>query len=148
MWASRRCTLLDKLLSNFKFRQFECLENFKSADGADVSQSTASDFFLFLFLPLRSNEIFLHFFSTLKGALGGVHAVQWLFAAVSICGFAFGLWFLPETHGKKLSEIEAYFSGEANRPEKKSKKIGPTNRKLSEKLGIVQETELMIKEGA
>lgn len=41
--------------------------------------------------------------------LGGAHAVQWFFAFFSILGFFFGLCVLPETAGKKLSEIEAYF---------------------------------------
>lgn len=45
----------------------------------------------------------------LLSLLGGPHAVQWFFAFFSILGFFFGLCFLPETHGKKLSEIEAYF---------------------------------------
>jgi hypothetical protein len=48
-------------------------------------------------------------YRTLLSVLGGAHAVQWFFAFVSIIGFFFGLCFLPETHGKKLSEIEAYF---------------------------------------
>lgn len=48
-------------------------------------------------------------YRTLLDVLGGAHAVQWFFAFVSIIGFFFGLCFLPETHGKKLSEIEAYF---------------------------------------
>lgn len=51
-------------------------------------------------------------------AFGGSAMVQWFFAAVSIAGFFYALLFLPETHGKKLSEIEAYFSGE----DKKKKK--------------------------
>jgi MFS family permease len=41
--------------------------------------------------------------------LGGPHAIQWFFALFSIIGFFFGLFCLPETYGKKLSEIEAYF---------------------------------------
>lgn len=48
-------------------------------------------------------------YRTLLDVLGGGHAVQWFFAFVSVIGFFFGLCFLPETHGKKLSEIEAYF---------------------------------------
>jgi facilitated trehalose transporter len=48
-------------------------------------------------------------YRTLLSVLGGAHAVQWFFALVSIIGFFYGLCFLPETHGKKLSEIEAYF---------------------------------------
>ncbi|KAL7044362.1 hypothetical protein ACKWTF_001889 [Chironomus riparius] len=45
----------------------------------------------------------------LLSILGGSHAVQWFFALFAIFGFFFGLCILPETHGKKLSEIEAYF---------------------------------------
>lgn len=48
-------------------------------------------------------------YRTLLDVLGGAHAVQWFFACVSIVGFFFALCILPETHGKKLSEIEAYF---------------------------------------
>ena len=48
-------------------------------------------------------------YRTLLDVLGGPHAVQWFFACVSIVGFFYALFILPETHGKKLSEIEAYF---------------------------------------
>lgn len=48
-------------------------------------------------------------YRTLLDVLGGPHAVQWFFSFVSIVGFFFGLCILPETHGKKLSEIQAYF---------------------------------------
>lgn len=43
--------------------------------------------------------------------LGGAHAVQWLFAGVSLSGLLFALFFLPETHGKKLKDIEDHFMG-------------------------------------
>lgn len=57
---------------------------------------------ILMFLAVQS-------YRTLLDVLGGPHAVQWFFSFVSILGFFFGLCFLPETHGKKLSEIEAYF---------------------------------------
>lgn len=52
-------------------------------------------------------------YRTLLNVLGGAHAVQWFFSCVSIVGFFFALFILPETHGKKLSEIEAYFEGKS-----------------------------------
>lgn len=45
----------------------------------------------------------------LEEALGGSHAVQWMFAAVSAFGSVFLCVFLPETHGKELGDIEEYF---------------------------------------
>lgn len=39
----------------------------------------------------------------------GSYAVQWFFAAVSVGATIFVWLLLPETHGKKLSEIEEYF---------------------------------------
>ena len=60
-------------------------------------------------------------YRTLLDVLGGPHAVQWFFAVVSICGFFFALIFLPETHGKKLSEIEAYFQPKEKVPVKNRK---------------------------
>lgn len=47
--------------------------------------------------------IFIYFFIT------GSHAVQWFFAGVSLAAVVFVWLLLPETHGKKLSEIEEYF---------------------------------------
>ncbi|XP_003424448.1 facilitated trehalose transporter Tret1-2 homolog isoform X3 [Nasonia vitripennis] len=41
--------------------------------------------------------------------LGGSHAIQWFFAGVSVGASLFVWLLLPETHGKKLSEIEEYF---------------------------------------
>ncbi|XP_057320888.1 facilitated trehalose transporter Tret1-like [Microplitis mediator] len=45
----------------------------------------------------------------LSALLGGSHAIQWFFAGVSVGAAAFVWLLLPETHGKKLSEIEEYF---------------------------------------
>lgn len=67
--------------------------------GHSISFSIAN---ILMFLAVQS-------YRTLLDVLGGPHAVQWFFSFVSIIGFFFGLCFLPETHGKKLSEIEAYF---------------------------------------
>lgn len=39
----------------------------------------------------------------------GAHGVQWFFAVVALAGLVYALIFLPETHGKKLKDIENYF---------------------------------------
>ena len=39
----------------------------------------------------------------------GPHRLHWFFAGVSLGAAAFVYLLLPETHGKKLSEIEEYF---------------------------------------
>lgn len=79
-------------------------------------------------------------YRTLLSVLGGAHAVQWFFAFVSIIGFFYALCFLPETHGKKLSEIEAYFEG---------KKSPATNRVVASDIYSVptneKEVERMLK---
>ena len=59
-------------------------------------------------------------YRTLLDVLGGSHAVQWFFAVMALCGFVFALFFLPETHGKKLSEIEAYFERKGSSKTKKN----------------------------
>lgn len=45
----------------------------------------------------------------LQRFLGSSYALQWFFSVVSLIGFFYGLYILPETHGKKLAEIEASF---------------------------------------
>ncbi|XP_055595906.1 facilitated trehalose transporter Tret1-like isoform X2 [Uranotaenia lowii] len=54
-------------------------------------------------------------YRSLDELLGGAHATQWMFGAVSVIGFFFALFFLPETHGKSLAQIEAYFAGSKKR---------------------------------
>jgi MFS family permease len=44
-----------------------------------------------------------------RDLLGGAHAVQWFFAVVALGGALFVYIFLPETHGRKLADIEEYF---------------------------------------
>ncbi|XP_076756305.1 facilitated trehalose transporter Tret1-2 homolog [Xylocopa sonorina] len=64
-----------------------------------ISYSIAN---LLMFSALQSYRSLQHF-------LGGSYAVQWFFAGVSIGAVVFVWLLLPETHGKKLSEIEEYF---------------------------------------
>ncbi|GFG29234.1 hypothetical protein Cfor_01029 [Coptotermes formosanus] len=44
-----------------------------------------------------------------RDLLGGAHAVQWFFAVMALGGAVFVYIFLPETHGRKLADIEDYF---------------------------------------
>ncbi|XP_034191657.1 facilitated trehalose transporter Tret1 isoform X3 [Osmia lignaria lignaria] len=64
-----------------------------------ISYSIAN---LLMFSALQS-------YRSLQSFLGGSYAVQWFFASVSIGAVVFVWLLLPETHGKKLSEIEEYF---------------------------------------
>lgn len=92
---------------------------------------------------------FLFFFRYLKDWLGP-YGIQWFFAGVSICGFVYALLILPETHGKKLSDIQAQFNGEAKKQKmmkkQQHKKNGVANRKPKQTLETVQESERMMKE--
>lgn len=64
-----------------------------------ISYSMAN---LLMFAALQS-------YRSLQTCLGGSYAVQWFFAGVSLGATVFVWLLLPETHGKKLSEIEEYF---------------------------------------
>lgn len=46
---------------------------------------------------------------SLVSIFNGAHGVQWFFAVVALAGLVYALIFLPETHGKKLKDIESYF---------------------------------------
>lgn len=82
--------------------------------GHSLSFSLAN---ILMFMAVQSYRTLLDWF--------GPHGVQWFFCFVSICGFFFGLCFLPETHGKKLSEIQASF--EKKKPVARAPMI-PKNR--------------------
>lgn len=79
--------------------------------------------------------------------LGGAWAVQLFFAGVSTIGFVFVLFFLPETAGKKLEDIQAFFEPKKS---KKGKKKGTQSKaqqnSYSKKpnLATVEEAEKMI----
>lgn len=64
-----------------------------------IAYSTAN---LIMFFSIQS-------YRTLTHVLGGSSGVQYFFAVVSLCGLVYTFFFLPETHRKKLREIEAYF---------------------------------------
>lgn len=72
-------------------------------------------------------------YRTISQALGGAYAIQWLFSGVSIAGFFFGLFFLPETHGKKLKDIEEHFMGK--KTVKKSASTGPRKGSATNRVG-------------
>ncbi|PSN48618.1 Facilitated trehalose transporter Tret1, partial [Blattella germanica] len=57
---------------------------------------------ILMFLAIQS-------YRDMKEVFGGAHAVQWFFAAMALGAVVFVYIFLPETHGKKLAEIEQYF---------------------------------------
>lgn len=93
-----------------------------------------------------SKLIIILFYRGLSSFLGGAHAIQWFFAAVSIVGFFFALFFLPETHGKKLSEIEEHFKSKSSKARSKvnpKKNTGNVNNRKPAKqtLETVKESE-------
>lgn len=97
-----------------------------------ISYSIAN---LLLFAALQS-------YRSLQAFLGGSYAVQWFFAGVSIGAAVFVWILLPETHGKKLSEIEEYFQNHfvAIGAEAKLKKA-KQNRRREKKYGKSSATE-------
>ncbi|KAJ8949171.1 hypothetical protein NQ318_021662 [Aromia moschata] len=72
---------------------------------------------------------------TLDEILGGAAGMQWFFAVVSVMASLYVFVFLPETHGKKLSDITSYFvdntiylgSGK-KKIKKPQKKFAPVSR--------------------
>lgn len=48
-------------------------------------------------------------YRSLERLCGGPHGVQWFFAVIAILGGIYAFIFLPETHKKKLNQIQDYF---------------------------------------
>lgn len=46
----------------------------------------------------------------LTAMFGGASGLQWFFAVIALTASVYSLIFLPETHGKKLSDITEYFN--------------------------------------
>lgn len=78
---------------------FSALQSYRSLQ--DFLGGMCIQYFIYNVSP---SSIFIHFF-----IITGSHAVQWFFAGVSLAAVVFVWLLLPETHGKKLSEIEEYF---------------------------------------
>ncbi|KAK9875929.1 hypothetical protein WA026_011033 [Henosepilachna vigintioctopunctata] len=51
----------------------------------------------------------IQLFYTLCDIFGGIDGCQYFFAVIAILGAIYAYIFLPETHGKKLSQIQEYF---------------------------------------
>lgn len=67
----------------------------------------------------------------LQRLLGSSYALQWFFCVICLVGFFYGLFILPETHGKKLSEIEDGFkSKSASRPNSSESKVSEVSHAL------------------
>lgn len=90
------------------------------------------------------NAYILLLFSDLSDWLGGAYAIQYFFAGTSIIAFFFALLFLPETHGKKLSEISEAFKGKSRKVPKLKQPVNLKNRKPKQSLQTVNESEKMM----
>lgn len=71
---------------------------------------------------------------------------------MSIVAFFYALFILPETHGKKLSDIENYFNGSNKKRKPVVEKNGTKDKKennvlmMQSKLKTISEAEVMLKE--
>lgn len=82
-------------------------------------------------------------YRSLTKLLGGSYALQWFFAAVAIAGMLYTFVFLPETHKKKLNEIQEYFYenniylGQKRRKnEDKSEKVGTETKGIQNRIEV------------
>lgn len=94
------------------------------------------------------NFTYFIFLRPLQRFLGSSYALQWFFCVVSLIGFFYGLFILPETHGKKLTEIEAGFKKKtSSRPESAVSKTSEASRVLLQPavLKTISEGDSMLK---
>ncbi|KAG5886187.1 hypothetical protein JTB14_036055 [Gonioctena quinquepunctata] len=91
-------------------------------------------------------------FWTLNSSFGGIAGVQWFFAVISILASVYTYILLPETHGKKLSEITNYFvhntiflGSESKKAKSQTKSVVPSRvpKKDIVKLNNEQSEKLM-----
>ncbi|XP_063699351.1 facilitated trehalose transporter Tret1-2 homolog isoform X2 [Culicoides brevitarsis] len=96
---------------------------------------------IFMFAAVQTYRPFQAF-------LGSPQALQWFFAAVSVVAFFYALFIIPETHGKKLQEIEAYFTKPAKSGSSTKRAPEPKKENLimQPRLNTISETEVMLKD--
>lgn len=74
----------------------------------------------------------------------GAYGLQWFFAVVALAGLVYAMVFLPETHGKKLKDIETYFVHNTvyfgSEPASQAKK--PNKKAVGERKPIVKNTRV------
>lgn len=86
---------------------------------------------------------------SLTNIFGGASGIQWFFAVIALTASVYSLVFLPETHGKKLSEITQYFnhntiflgSGKSSKTSSSKQRKKPTVRKDIVKSNIKENTD-------
>lgn len=83
-------------------------------------------------------------YRTLHAAFGGSHGVQWFFAGVSIAGMIYSFIFLPETHRKKLKDIQEYFVDNTVYLSQKKQKKGNKGKQDKKKLGTTEKKPIVI----
>ncbi|KAK4878887.1 hypothetical protein RN001_011393 [Aquatica leii] len=86
---------------------------------------------------------------SLTDIFGGSSGIQYFFAVVALGGLAYSVVFLPETHRKKLKDIESYFltntmyySFSCNNKTKPNKK--PTTQKNEQRKPIVKNSRVQV----
>lgn len=76
----------------------------------------------------------------LQTIFDGAHGVQWFFAVMALAGMVYSIVFLPETHGKKLKDIEKYFVSNTIYFGSNSVNDKKTTKKTTERKPIVKNT--------
>lgn len=81
-------------------------------------------------------------YRSLTRIFNGAHGLQWFFAVVALAGLVYATVFLPETHGKKLKDIENYFVHNTVYFGSKAKGKKSTKKAVGERKPIVKNTRV------